>query len=110
MARSGKQLIRIMSITRHPSHAEVEYMVLGTAFLQPVVNVGWSGFTFFSDVHQCTPVGDSQQHASLQLACFQFCNEPVCGGEGGFLVWWTDNPEELEQGCAHPNNPIPGML
>lgn len=65
----------------------------------------WSGFTIFSDVHSSTPPDDLQQSAPLQLACFIWCNEPECGGEGGWVVWWTNNPGDLELGCASPNNP-----
>ena len=70
----------------------------------------WSGMTIFSDVHASTPPEDSQQHAPLEMACFTWCDEEVCGGPGGFLVWFSNNPEHLEQNCDHPDNPIPGML
>jgi hypothetical protein len=78
---------------------------------EPEIEVAWTGFMFFSDVHSSTPVEDSQQVGGpLEIACYQDCDEEVCGGPGGWLVWYSNNPEELEQGCAHPNNPIPGLI
>ncbi len=72
--------------------------------------VEWTGVTIFSDVQGSTPPEDSQQNAPLQIACFTWCDDPICGGPGGFLIWYSNNPEHLEQGCSHPDNPIPGML
>ena len=70
----------------------------------------WSGFTIFSDVHASTPLGDEQQLTQLQLACYIDCDEPECGGPGGWLVWWSNNPDHLAQGCSHPDNPFGYLL
>jgi hypothetical protein len=70
----------------------------------------WWGFQTFSDVHSCTPIDDFQQYAVATVACFEWCNQPVCGGAGGWLVWYSNNPTDIELGCDSPNNPIPGML
>jgi len=67
--------------------------------------VEWTGFSIFSDVHSSTPVEDSQQSAPLELACFIWCDEPECGGTGGWVAWWTSDPEDLMLGCSSPNNP-----
>lgn len=52
----------------------------------------FEGFVFFSDVHSCTPVGDSQQSGNIRLIDFEFCDDPECGGPGGWRATWTNAP------------------
>jgi len=74
----------------------------------PPEETEWEGFQFFTDVHSCTPQGDAQQYAFTWIACFVFCDEPICGGVGGWLAWYSSNEDHLAQRCDHPDNPIPG--
>lgn len=52
----------------------------------------WSGFVIFTDVHSCTPVGDAQQSDNIRLVDFEFCDDPECGGPGGWRITWTNAP------------------
>lgn len=72
--------------------------------------VEWPGFQVFTDVASCTPPDDGQQFAAAEVACFVWCDQPICGGLGGWLIWYSNDPAEIAAGCDHPNNPIPGML
>lgn len=63
----------------------------------------FSGFVFFSDVHSCTPAGDSQQSVNLRLIDFVFCDEPECGGPGGWLTWFSNDPTATPES---PENPL----
>jgi hypothetical protein len=63
----------------------------------------WSGFVFFSDAHSCTPVGDSQQSTNVRLIDFVFCDQPECGGPGGWRAWYSNDPNHHPD---HPDNPL----
>lgn len=52
----------------------------------------FTGFVFFSDIHSCTPVGDSQQSGNLRVDTIVFCDDPECGGPGGWIITWTNAP------------------
>jgi hypothetical protein len=72
--------------------------------------IEWTGVIFISDTHPSTPQGDAQQTTGLRNACFVYCDEPECGGPGGWLAWFSNNPEHLELGCDHPDNPLAPYL
>ena len=63
----------------------------------------FSGFVIFSDVHSSTPVDDSQQSTNIRLIDFVFCDEPECGGPGGWLAWWSNDPTATPES---PENPL----
>lgn len=46
----------------------------------------------FSDVHSCTPVGDAQQYTGIRMISFTECDDPECGGPGGWIAVWSNAP------------------
>lgn len=57
----------------------------------------------FSDVHSCTPVGDAQQSTGARMVDIVQCDEPECGGTGGWLMWFTNDPDATPES---PENPL----
>lgn len=77
-ARSDLRLVRVMSITRHPAHAEIEYLDLGPSaqpLAAPTVDIAWASGTpnivtvTLSDI----PAGAT---AELQVAYTNSSSEP----------------------------------
>lgn len=75
-----------------PSIHIIERVFVGETIELNTSEVLFSGFVFFSDVHSCTPVGDAQQSTNLRLIDFEFCDDPECGGPGGWRATWTNAP------------------
>lgn len=100
--RTGYTLVRVVSVGPHPAHATFEAIVVGKS--EPA-ETEFSVFdmVFFSDFHSCTPSGDSQQYTAARMADFVECDQPECGGTGGWLSWWSNDPDA---GPDSPNNPL----
>jgi len=114
-SRFGGVLVMFLSLSRHPAYAPYEAIRIRPAELgvlpPPTADTPeWGGYTFFTDLHPCAPSGDLHQSTDLRFACFIWCEEPECGGDGGWVVWWTNDADDLALGCASPNNPFGYLL
>lgn len=102
--RTGKTLVRVISKTQRPESSEIEWIPVGRAEPPPPPPALFD-LVFFSDVHSCTPTGDAQQYAALRMVDIVDCNDEVCGGPGGWLGWWSNDPDATPDDPDNPLNP-----